>query len=162
MPNPKSTASIAGHPIHPMLVPFPIAFFVTTFVCDLSFWRTGVSFWASASLWLLGAGLVMAALAAVMGLIDVLSEPRIRALNDAWWHAGGNVVAVLIELYNWYLRYTSGEAAIVPTGLSLSLIVVCILLFTGWKGWKLVYLHRVGVADVTRVDVAAASKVRQR
>jgi uncharacterized membrane protein len=104
----------------------------------------------------------MAALAAVIGLIDVLSEPRLRALNDAWWHAGGNVVAVLIELYNWYLRYTSGEAAIVPTGLSLSLIVVCILLFTGWKGWKLVYLHRVGVADVARVDVAAASKVRQR
>ena len=74
MPNPKSIASIAGHPLHPMLVPFPIAFFVTTFVCDLAFWRTGVSFWASASLWLLGAGLVMAALAVVMGLIDVLSD----------------------------------------------------------------------------------------
>jgi uncharacterized membrane protein len=62
----------------------------------------------------------MAALAAVVGLIDVLSEPRIQALTDAWWHAGGNVLAVLIELYNWYLRYTSGEAAIVPTGLILS------------------------------------------
>jgi uncharacterized membrane protein len=83
-------------------------------------------------------------------------------LNDAWLHAGGNVLAVLIELYNWYLRYTSGEAAIVPTGLLLSLIVVCILLFTGWKGWKLVYLHHVGVADVARVDVAAAGKVRRR
>lgn len=92
----------------------------------------------------------MAAFAAVVGLIDVLGESRIRALNDAWWHAGGNALAVLIELYNWYLRYTSGEAAIVPTGLSLSLIVVCILLFTGWKGWKLVYLHRVGVADEHR------------
>ena len=65
-------------------------------------------------------------------------------MNDAWWHAGGNVLAVLIKLYNWYLRYTSGEAAILPTGLSLSIIVVCILLFTGWKGWKFVYLHRVG------------------
>ena len=160
--NPKSTASIAGHPLHPMVVPFPIAFFVTTFLCDLAFWRTGVSFWASASLSLLGAGLVMAALTAVLGLIDLLSEPRIRALNDAWWHAGGNVVVVLIELYNWYLRYASGEAAIVPTGLLLSLIVVCVLLFTGLKGWKLVYLHHVGVADLARVDVAAASKVRRR
>jgi uncharacterized membrane protein len=161
-PNPKSTASIAGHPLHPMLIPFPIAFFVAAFVCDLAFWRTGVSFWSSVSLWLLGAGLVMAALAALLGLIDVLNEPRIRALNDAWLHAGGNVLAVLIELYNWYLRYTSGEAAIVPTGLLLSLIVVCILLFTGWKGWKLVYLHHVGVADVARVDVAAAGIVRRR
>ena len=150
MTNPKSTASIAGHPLHPMLVPFPIAFFVATFVCDLAFWRTVDPFWASASLWLLGAGLVMAALAAVVGLIDLLSEPRVRGLNDAWWHAGGNVLAVLIELSNWYLRYTSGEAAIVPTGLLLSFLVVCILLFTGWQGWKLVYLHRVGVADEPR------------
>ena len=146
-PNPKSTASIAGHPLHPMLIPFPIAFFVSAFVCDLAFWQTGDAFWATAALWLLGAGLVMAALAADFGLIDVLSEPRIQALNDAWWHAGGNVLAVLIELVNWYLRYTSGEAAILPTGLVLSLLVVCILLFTGWKGWNLVYRYRVGVAD---------------
>jgi uncharacterized membrane protein len=145
--NPKSTASIAGHPLHPMLIPFPIAFFVFAFLCDLAFWRTGDAFWATGALWLLGAGLIMAALAAVFGLIDFLGEPRIRALNDAWWHAGGNGLAVLISLYNWYLRYTTGEAAILPTGLLLSLIVVCILLFTGWKGWNLVYRYRVAVAD---------------
>ena len=72
------------------------------------------------------------------------------------------MLAVVIEFYNWYLRYTSGETAIVPIGLSLSLIVVCILLFTGWKGWKLVYLHRVGVADVTRTDEPPTARVRQR
>jgi len=38
--NPRSTASIAGHPIHPMLIPFPIAFFIATFVCDLAYWQT--------------------------------------------------------------------------------------------------------------------------
>ena len=69
MPNPRSTASIAGHPIHPMLIPFPIAFFVGTFVSDLVFWQTGNVAWAAATPWLLGAGLVMAALAAVMGLM---------------------------------------------------------------------------------------------
>jgi len=41
MQNPRSTAQIAGHPIHPMLIPIPIAFFVATFVCDLVFWQTG-------------------------------------------------------------------------------------------------------------------------
>jgi uncharacterized membrane protein len=147
MSNPKSTASIAGHPIHPMLIPFPIAFFVATFVCDLIYWRTGNPGWVTASLWLLGAGLIMAALAAFTGLIDVLGEPRIQALRDAWYHAGGNVLAVLIELYNWYSRYNSGEAAVLPTGLVLSLIVVGILLFTGWKGWEMVYRHHVGVSD---------------
>jgi uncharacterized membrane protein len=130
-----------------MLIPFPIAFFVATFVCDLVFWRTGNTMWADATLWLLGAGLVMAALAAIAGLTDLVGDPRIRALNDAWWHAGGNAVAVLIELYNLFARYVQGTGAIVPTGLVLSLIVVCILLFTGWKGWDMVYRGRVGIAE---------------
>jgi uncharacterized membrane protein len=147
VPNPQSTASIGQHPIHPMLIPFPIAFFVATFVCDLVFWSTGGELWATAGFWLLGAGLVMAALAAVAGLIDVLGDAQIRQLNDAWLHAGGNVLAVLIELYNFYLRYVEGAAAIVPTGTVLSAIVVGILLFTGWKGWGLVYRHKVGVSE---------------
>jgi uncharacterized membrane protein len=147
MSNPKSTASIAGHPIHPMLIPFPIAFFVSAFVCDLAYWQTSNPAWATAAMWLLGAGLIMAALAAIAGLTDVLGEPRIRALNDVWWHAGGNVLVVLIELYNFYARYSEGSSAIVPKGLVLSLVVVCILLFTGWKGWEMVYRYRVGVAD---------------
>src|SRR5439155_13712807 len=94
-----------------------------------------------------GAGLIRAALAAVAGLTDVLGDPRIRALNTAGWHAGGNVVAVVIELVNWYMRYAQGSAAVLPTGIILSAIVVAILLFTGWKGWELVYRGRVGVAD---------------
>src|SRR5436190_24019364 len=113
MNNPRSAASIAGHPIHPMLIPFPIAFFVATFLCDLAFWSTGGALWASGGTWLLGAGLVMAGLAAIVGLTDVLAEARIRALNDAWWHAGGNAIAVLIAIFNFYRRYEDGSAAII-------------------------------------------------
>lgn len=145
MTNPRSTAQIAGHPIHPMIIPFPIAFFVAAFVCDLVIWRSGSADWATVSMWLIGAGLVMAALAAIVGLIDVFGEERIRQLNDAWWHAGGNIVAVLVELYNFYHRFQGG--AVIPTGLVLSLVAVCILLFTGWKGWEMVYRHHVGVSD---------------
>ncbi len=147
MSNPRSTASIAGHPIHPMLIPFPIAFFVGTFACDLAYWQTGNVAWADATLWLLGAGLVMAALAAVMGLIDVLGDQRIRQLSTAWWHAGANVLVVLIELYNLFVRYQEGPAAIIPTGLVLSLIAVLLLFFSGWKGGDLVFRGRIGVAD---------------
>lgn len=147
MANPKSTASIAGHPIHPMLIPFPVAFFVTTLVCDAVFWKTGNAAWATAAMWLLGAGIVMALLAAAAGLTDVIGDGRIRALNDAWLHAGGNIVIVLIQIYSWYARYSEGTAAVVPKGFILSLIVVLGLLFTGWKGWEMVYRHRVGVAD---------------
>ena len=149
MANPRSTASIAGHPIHPMLIPFPIAFFIGAFVCDIAYWQTTNASWATAAIWLIGAGLVMAALAAVVALIDVVGDTQIRGLNDVWWHAGGNVVVVLIQLYSWFARYTQGAGAVVPKGLILSLIAVCILAFTGWKGWDMVYGGRVGIADAS-------------
>jgi uncharacterized membrane protein len=146
--NPRSTAQIAGHPIHPMLIPFPIAFLVATLACDLAFWRTGNASWAIGSMWLLGAALVMAALAALAGLTDFLGERRIRDIRDAWLHMIGNVIAVLLSLINFYLRYSNGaEAGVFPWGLWISLIVVLLLLFNGWKGWNLVYKHGVGVAD---------------
>ena len=66
--NPVSTANIGDHPIHPMLIPFPIAFLVATFGCDLAFWWTRTPGWAPGALWLLGAALIMAALAAIAGL----------------------------------------------------------------------------------------------
>jgi uncharacterized membrane protein len=74
-------------------------------------------------------------------------------------HAGGNVIVVLIEIYNWYARYDAGAAAIVPKGIILSLVVVCILLFTGWMGWNMVYRHRVGIADA---PLAAETPVSHR
>ena len=162
MPNPRSTASIAGHPIHPMLIPFPVAFFVATLVCDFAFWRNGSEAVATTAMWLLGAGIVMALLAAVMGLIDVFSDDRIFNLTDAWWHAGGNVLIVLIEAANWYMRYSGGSSAIVPTGLVLSLIAVGGLLFTGWKGWEMVYRHRVGVADESASAAATTPHTPRR
>src|SRR4051812_44316913 len=145
--NPESTAQVAGHPIHPMLIPFPVAFLVATLVSDLIFLRTGNPGWATASLWLLGAALVMAALAAVAGLTDFLGDERIRDLSAAWHHMIGNVIAVLLSLWNWYRRYEGGDAAVLPVGLALSFVVVLILLYTGWRGWEMVYRHRVAVAD---------------
>jgi uncharacterized membrane protein len=146
--NPKSTASIAGHPIHPMLIPFPVAFLVTALVTDLAFWSTRDPVWAVASMWLLGAAVVMALVAALFGFIDFLNEPRIRALGDAWQHMIGNLIAVALALINWFIRYSSGPAeGVFPYGIVLSLVTVLLLLFNGWKGWEMVYRHRVGVAD---------------
>lgn len=146
--NPQSTAKIANHPLHPMLIPFPVAFLVGTLVADLAFIGTGDGFWARASMWLIGAAIVMALLAALAGFTDFFSEPRIRALSDAWYHMIGNLTAVVVAVINFALRYSQGsEAAIKPWGVVLSLVVVCILLFTGWKGWEMVYRHRVAVLD---------------
>jgi uncharacterized membrane protein len=146
--NPVSTAKFGTHPLHPMLIPFPVAFLVGALVTDLAFVGTGDGFWARVSMWLIGAGVVMALLAAVAGFTDFFGEPRIRALNDAWYHMSGNLIAVIIAFINFLLRYGQGaEAAIKPWGLILSLVVVGILLFTGWKGWEMVYSHHVAVLD---------------
>src|SRR5207244_7527969 len=102
MANPVSSANLFGHPIHPMLIPFPIAFFVATLVCDLAFGQTGYPIWITAATWLLGAGLIMAALAAAAGLTDFLGDGRIRNISAAWQHAIGNVIAVAISLFNFY------------------------------------------------------------
>jgi uncharacterized membrane protein len=142
--NPRSTARIMGHPIHPMLIPFPIVFFISAFVTDLLFVRTGESIWAEVSIWLLGAGVATAALAALAGLTDFLGDHRIRALRDAWLHMIGNVLAVVIEVVNLLLRLGDPNVA-ASTGVILSGLVVAILAFTGWKGGELVFRYRVGV-----------------
>lgn len=149
--NPQSTAKIAGHPLHPMLIPFPVAFFVGTLAADIAYSQTGDAFWAEAGRWLLGAGLVMAALAAVAGLTDFLGDRRVRALSAAWQHMIGNVVVVLIELFSLWQRLALGAEFVVPVGLTLSLVVTLLLLFTGWKGWDMVYRHHVAITD-RRVD----------
>ena len=145
--NPPSTASVGGHPIHPMLVPFPIACFVGAFVTDLAYWRTASYLWETFSVWLLTAGLVMAGLAVLAGLIDFVGSRRIRALKPAWPHALGNLVAVALSLVNAFVHSRDGYTAVVPTGLILSGVVVLILVVTGWLGRSMVYRHGVGVAN---------------
>jgi len=148
--NPVSSANVMGHPIHPILVTLPIGLFVGTLLCDLLFWWTASDAVATTGVWLLGAGLITAALAAVAGLIDFIGDPRIRALSDAWQHAIGNVIMVLVQLFSFYWRYRYGPAGVLPLGLTLSLVAVAIMVFTGWKGGEMVFRHRVAVYDEPR------------
>ena len=147
--NPHSTARIAGHPLHPMIIPFPIAFFVSALATDLVYLSTGRPGFAEASVWLLGAGIAMALLAAVFGFIDFMGDRGVRALRHAWWHMIGNLAAVGLEAVNLYLRSSRGaEAGVAGAGVLLSALVVVLLLFNGWMGWELVYRHHVGVSEV--------------
>jgi uncharacterized membrane protein len=144
--NPRSTAQIGGHPIHPMLIPFPIVCFVGTFVVDLIYLSNGDPGWAEASRWLLGFGLLTAALAATTGLIDYMGDDRIRRLSHALQHMLANVAAVVVEVVNLVTRLGNDEG-IRSLGIYLSGAAVLILLFSGWRGGDLVYVHRVGVHD---------------
>ncbi len=145
--NPRSTAKIAKHPIHPMLVPFPIVCFIGTLLTDLAYWRTAEMMWADFSAWLLTVGLIMGGLAAIAGLIDFLGDRLVRGQKTAWFHMLGNALAWILSLFNAFVHSRDAWTSVVPTGLILSAVVVVILLFTGWMGWSLVYRHRVGVAE---------------
>jgi uncharacterized membrane protein len=144
--NPRSTAQISGHPLHPMLIPFPIVCFVGTLVVDLIYLNTGDAGWAEASRWLLGFGLGTAVLAAATGLIDYMGDDRIRRLGHALQHMLANVTVVVVEIVNLVTRLGNDEG-IGGLGVYLSGAAVLILLFSGWRGGDLVYIHRVGVHD---------------
>ncbi len=142
----RSTAQIAGHPIHPVLVPFPIACFVGALITDVGYWRSAQMMWADFSAWLLAIGLVMGGLAAVAGLVDFLGNRLIRAQAPAWPHMLGNIVVLLLALLNSFVHTRDAWTSVVPLGMTLSLITVLIMLVTGWLGWAMVYRHGAGAS----------------
>lgn len=140
-----STASFRRHPIHPMLVPIPIACFVGTFLTDLAYWRTANMMWSDFSSWLVTAGVIVGLLAAIAGAIDFLTNPMIRAQRPAWPHAIGNVVVLILAILNMLVHTHDAWTSVVPWGLALSTVTVLILAVTGWLGGSMVYRHGVGV-----------------
>ena len=145
--NPRSTASIFGHPIHAMLVPFPIAFFFGAFVTDIIYVRTANLMWQYFSIWLIVAGLIMGGLAALFGLIDYIGDREVRARRPATPHMLLNILAMIVSIFNAFVHSRDGWTAVVPSGIILSGIVVLILAVSAWLGASLTYKHGVGVAE---------------
>ena len=146
IPNPRATASIAGHPLHVMLVPIPITCFIGVLATDIAYWCSLNPQWAAFSSWLVSIGAIAAAIAALFGLIDFAGERRIRNLTAAWIHGLGNVLVLLLAVLNALVHSRDGYTSVVPTGLILSALTVLVLLVTGWNGWAMVHRHGVGVA----------------
>ena len=142
----RSTAEIAGHPIHPMLVPIPIACFTGALLTDIAYVVSAEIMWADFSAWLLIVGVVFGVLAAIAGLTDFLGSRLVRAQTPAWPHLIGNAVALILAIVNAAIHTRDAWTSVWPTGLILSAITGLILPVTGWLGWALVYRHGVGVA----------------
>ena len=144
---PKSTGSfvaIGGHPLHPMLVAFPIAYLVSALGCDAAFWWTGDPFWARVSMWILGAGFLMGLIAAVAGTLDFMIVREIRHLVTSWSHFLAAVMMLSLCGANWWLRLDDPAGNVLPWGVYLSAVSVLALTVAGWLGGKLVFEHNVG------------------
>src|SRR5438067_10240469 len=141
----QTPARIARHPIHPMLVPIPIGLWLFSFVCDLTFvLGSGVSLWFTLSFWTMLGGLVGALIAAIPGMIDMLSlrgQPKRLALT----HMALNVTIVVLYAVNVGTRIQSASVAGIP--LALSMIAVSLLAVSGWLGGHMVYVYRVAVEE---------------
>jgi uncharacterized membrane protein len=131
-----------------MLVPFPLACFVATFLTDLAYWQSTAMLWADMSAWFLTAGLIISVFAVAAGLIDFWGDRRIRELRAAWIHVLGNVTALVLSIFNAMIHTRDAYTSVVPSGLILSALVVLILLVTGWNGWTMVHRHGVGVREL--------------
>ena len=141
----RSKAAFRGHPLHPMLVPLPIGFLVGAFLADAAYAVASDPFFARAALWLTGAGVVTALVAAAFGFTDFAARRPIRSLREAWLHFFGNLLAVVLAAISWGLRGGDPVAAVLPWGLILSAVWTAILLVTGWLGGDLSYRYGVGM-----------------
>lgn len=139
-----SPASIAKHPIHPILVTIPIGLWIFALVGDLIFtFGGGNPVWKDVATYSICGGIVGALLAAVPGLIDLLSltDPRVKKI--AVWHMVINLVVVGLFAYNWWIRHDALPEAKPPV--VLSALGVVLLLISGWLGGEMVYVHGVAV-----------------
>ena len=141
----SSRISIGKHPLHPVLVDFPIAFLIAALLTDLLYWRTGAAQWADFSFWLILAGWLGGLLAVATGLIDFLGIERARALSTGWLHFLATDLAVFISTFNLITRLPDHQAAVLPAGLAYSGVVAVLLVFASGLGGQLVFHYFIGV-----------------
>jgi uncharacterized membrane protein len=130
---PGSAAVPATHPVHVILSAYPIACFTGAFVTDVVYARSYNMMWANFSAWLIAAGLVMGALAALAGIVDFLIY-RHRRRRGGWLHGVGSIVMLFIALANELVHSRDAYTSVVPTGLILSAIVALLVLLLSWLG----------------------------
>jgi uncharacterized membrane protein len=145
----RTPASIAKHPIHPMIVPIPIGLWIFSFVCDLfHVFGAQSEAWTSVAFYTMAGGIIGALLAALPGLIDLLSLPA-GPRSTAIKHMSLNLLIVVLYIINFFARWGDPQN---PGGLVwLSLVSLILLAISGWLGGKMVYEY--GIA----VDAAPAS-----
>jgi uncharacterized membrane protein len=148
----RTPASIAGHPIHPMLVPIAIGGFLLSFVFDIVCLVSGSAEpWATVAFYTMIGGIVGALAAAIFGFTDMLSLPSGYTKRIALTHMTINLTVVVLYIVNAVIRH--GAQGVGGTPFVLSIIAIVLLVISGWLGGKMVYEAGVGVS--TEGDVAS-------
>jgi len=157
----ESRAKLLGHPIHQMLIVFPLGLLAMALVFDIIHLATNVGYWSEVAHWMIAAGLIGGLLAAPFGFIDWLAIPAgTRAKRIGAWHGGGNVVVVLLYAASWWFRRTNPQTPMMLAYV-LSFAGGLTALVTGWLGGELVDRLAVGVDPGAHVDAPSSLKSRR-
>ena len=152
----ESKVKAFGHPIHPMLIVFPLGLLATSLIFDIIHWITGNGFFSMVAFWMITAGVIGALLAAIFGLIDWLAIPAgTRAKTLGLWHGVGNVVIVLLFIVSWLIRLNA-QANPSVIAYILSIVGVVLALVTGWLGGELVERLGVGVDEGANLNAPSS------
>jgi uncharacterized membrane protein len=156
----ESRVKLFGHPIHPMLIVFPLGLLATAVIFDVLYWATGNGDLATFSYWALPAGLIGGLAAGLFGLIDFLAIPGdTRARRVAIFHGGGNLVVLALFAFSFIARAGSPQYLPNAAPLVLGLLGVGLALVTAWLGGELVFQLRMGVADGAGLDAPSSLEV---
>ncbi len=141
----KSKAHIKGHPLHPILVSFPIAFFTGSLLFDLSGWFTSKNDLWQTGYWLQITGVGFALIAAIPGAIDyyLVVPPKSTGKKRATQHALINIGTVILFGAIWFYRSNADASAYLIIILEIAGVVS--LSIAGWMGGTLVYRNQIGV-----------------
>ena len=152
----ESRAKLFGHPVHPMLIVFPLGLLGAAVIFDIIRLATGNGYWSEIAFWMIAAGIAAGLIAAPFGLIDWLAIPSgTRASRIGFVHGFGNVVVLGLFALSWWMRR---DAPGVPDMLALaaSFLGFFLALATGWLGGELVNRLGIGVDDGANVDAPSS------
>ena len=157
----ESRVKLLGHPVHPMLVVFPLGLFIAAVIFDgIYLWR-GSAMFASVAYWNIAAGIIGGLAAALFGLIDWLAiPPGTRAKRIGLLHGGSNVVVVLIFAAVWWIRADAPDLIPTTNVFLLEVAALAIGSVAGWLGGELVDRLAVGVDDGAHLDAPSSLSSR--
>jgi uncharacterized membrane protein len=157
----ESRAKLFGHPIHQMLIVFPLGLLATALVFDVVQLVSGDGFWSELSYWMIAAGVISGLVAAPFGLVDWLAIPsRTRAKRIGAVHGGGNVLVVALYGISWLMR-TGNPATPEAPALVMAFLGGGLAMVTGWLGGELVDRLAVGVDEGAHLNAPSSLTTRR-
>jgi uncharacterized membrane protein len=154
----ESKAKFLGHPIHPMLVVFPLGLLATAVIFDVMYLVARDGKWAGISYYMIAAGILGGIAAAMFGWVDWFAIPAgTRAKRVGLLHGFGNVLVLLLFMVSWALR-GANPGAPPPASLALSFAGFLLAAVTGWLGGELVDRLGVGVDDDASLNAPSSLK----